>query len=1418
MQSRNTLQALIASLVFCAYVAAQTQPLATPQAQIVQAIDESRSVTLLGNVHPLSASANSSAAADPSALMEHMVLNLQGTVAQEKALDDLLTAQNDPKSPLFHKYLTPQSFAAQFGVASTDIAKITAWLQNHGMRIEQVAAGNRALIFSGTAEQVSTAFQTEMRQYNVAGVSHLANATDPKIPEALAGAIGGVVKLHDFRHSPHVALSKMQASVNPTHPLYTSGSAHYLTPADYAIIYDINPLYSAGINGTGQSVAVIARSDIYLSDAQSFRSSFGLKANDPQFIVTNSDPGVLSGDSVETSLDTQWAGAVAPNATIKVIISSSGTSDGIDLSSLYAVNNNVAPIITVSYGSCEASMGTSELSFYNSLWKQAASQGQSVMVSAGDSSAAGCDNPNSSSSVYGRNINGLCSSPYSTCVGGTQFADTSNPGQYWLPNNTSTYGSALSYIPETVWNESGSVSGGSGLWGGGGGASSYFTKPSWQTGPGVPADGKRDVPDVSLSAASHDGYFIAYQGGFWTVGGTSAAAPSFAGMVALVAQKMNAAQGLLNSNLYPLAIKQAAGGAAVFHDTTVGNNSVPGTTGYAATVGYDLASGLGSVDANLLVTHWTDGSSAASSISLSASPVSLSLGQGQTTQTTITSTAGALLKSAVSLTISGAPSGLTTTFASPTIASPGSGTDLLKVVASSTLAAGTYNLTVTGSGGGQTATVQIAVVVTAPSFALSGSSTSLSLMPGNSTSLNLSLTPQNGFNSAVALSVSGLPTGVTATFTPVSISGTTVSVLKFTAASTAAGSSSTVTVTGVSGSLTKTISLSLVVAAPNFALAPSLTSLIVVAGNSTSINVFATTQNGFNSAVALSVSGLPSGVAGVFSPASITGTAASVLKFTAAATTAAGTYPLTITGASGSLKQTATVSLTVSVPSLSIAASVSSLTVPASSSGSLTISASQSALSSAVSFSVTGLPTGITAAFSPATLSASGSTTLNFTTGSTVTAGTYPLTVTATGGGLTSKSAVSLVVPSVSFTLSASSTSVSVLPGNTGQVGLTVTPQSGFKSTITMAVAGVPAGVTAPFAPASASGAFTLSLMVSAQTSPGSYPLTVSASGGGISKTVPVTLVVTPLPTCALASSPASLAFSAGLSASAQLSCSSPAGTFSGPLAVTLSGAPSGMSAQLAAATLTPGSTVALNVSSIISMAGGTYNLSVNVSGSGFTRTLTIPVTVSAQNTLTLTASQMQYYMQPGTTSQDVLTTVALGSFNSAVKFTATSNNSGLAVALSKTSLAAPGTGTVVATITAASSVPAGNYVVQLTAIGGSVNETAYVAVQISNGVGFTFTVNTNALTIHPGSSGSFITSSGNYTGGFNGQMTVTITGLPSGANYGVTGANAANNLVNITYGITAASYTPVGTYPVTITASGSGITHAVTVQITIAK
>ena len=1126
MYSRTSFTPLIlASLLLAAEAAGQapTTSFAQPHARILQSIDEFTTVTLGGNVHPLAA-ASVSQPAEAFTPMEHMVLFLKGDATQEAQLAQLIAQQNDPKSPVYRHFLTPEEFGAQFGVAKADIDKVASWLRNHGFNVEEVPAGNRALVFSGTSGQVANAFKTEIRRYTASGASHYANASDPQIPAALASAVGGVVKLHDFRHAANISKSAAVSAAQFANPQFNYGTGHYLAPADYATIYNISPLYSAAINGTGQTIAVLARSNIYLSDVQAFRGKFGLTSNNPQIVITSTDPGVLQGDSVETTLDTEWSGAVAPNATIKVIVAAStNTADGIDLSALYAVNHNVAPILTLSYGSCEAAMGSSELAFYNSLWQQAAAQGMSVMVSSGDSGAAGCYG-GSSSSGSGQGINGLCSSPYATCVGGTQFAEGSNPGQYWLPGNNAVYGSAIGYIPETVWNESGS-NGGSGLWAGGGGASIAFSKPSWQTGPGVPNDGHRDVPDVSLTASGHDGYLIVYSGGLYAEGGTSASAPSFAGLMALVDQKTNARQGLANAILYPLAANQAAGGAAVFHDTKTGNNSVPGVTGFAATTGYDLASGLGSVDAAQLVNHWGDSAKGvAPSISLSASTTSLTVISGQTAQTTVTSTASSTLKSAVTLTIAGAPAGVTAKLASATIASPGSGSVVLSVAASSTVTPGTYSLTVTAQGGGQTATLSISLAIPARTFTLSPSTVSVSVVAGNTTKVTITATPQNGFSSAIALSVSGLPTGITASFAPASLSGTAAS--------------------------------------------------------------------------------------------------ASVLTLTIAKTA----------------------------------------------------------------------------------------------------------------------------------------------PG-------------------------------------------------------GRYSLTISATGGGETQTSSVSLVVTALANCTLAVNPASVSLTDGQSATVQISCGSVQGSFSAPLALSVAGMPGGVTAQ-SSSTLVAGSSTPLNIGTTPTTAAGKYSLTLTVSGSGFTQSVALPVTIAAPSTFSLSSAQGTLTVKAGASGQLGFASMHQGSFNSPIAFTLMGMPNGVTGSLSKSTLAAPGDGTLTGTFTAAANAQPGTYNITLTGIGGGQTKTASVVLTITGttaGKDFSFSLNVSSLTIQPGGpAGVLIVSTGNFTGGFNSTITLSFSGLAPGMNYGFVAGNSANNLVNISEGFTASANTPAGTYPVTITASGAGISHSGVVQVTV--
>lgn len=578
---------------------------------------ETRSVTLAGNVNPLAQPAFEVGPLDPETPMQRMVLVLKAAPVRQAALDALVEEQQNPASPLYHHWLTPAEFGARFGAGADQLAAASKWIASQGFTIDNIPAGNRMILFSGNAGEVSDAFHVRMDRYQVGGAIYIANAQDPQIPASLGSAVAGVLSLHDFRRGAQaIASGPMRARPRPQ---YTAGGTHYMFPADFASIYDVNPLYAAGTNGAGASIAVAGRSNINLADVAAFRAAAGLPANQPSVVLDGADPGLVSGDQMESTMDVEWSGAVAPAAKVTLVAApSSATTDGIDLASAYIVNHALAPVMVVSYSACEAQMGATELAFYNGLWEQAASEGISVVVASGDSGAAACQAGSDAEGAQAA-VNGMCSSPYATCVGGTEFNEGSSPAQYWGASNPGNYGTALGYIPETVWNES-ALDGGTGLWASGGGVSTVYAQPAWQAQVEGAAEtnGMRGVPDVALAAADHDGAVVIENGSFQIVHGTSAAAAEFAGLMALVVESQSdRAQGNANPQLYSLA----ANGLGGFHATLSGNNTVPGAEGFtAAGQTYNLATGLGSVDANVLVNDWDGNAKPDSGSAPSGSP------------------------------------------------------------------------------------------------------------------------------------------------------------------------------------------------------------------------------------------------------------------------------------------------------------------------------------------------------------------------------------------------------------------------------------------------------------------------------------------------------------------------------------------------------------------------------------------------------------------------------------------------------------------------------------------------------------------------------------------------------------------------------------------------------------------------------
>jgi subtilase family serine protease len=415
-------------------------------------------------------------------------------------------------------------------------------------------------------------------------------------------------------------------------------------PGDFAKIYDV----PSALDGTGQTIAVVGQTDISNSDIDAFRSAAGLSVNDPTVkLVPNSGTLVHStGDETEADLDLEWAGGIAPNANIIYYTVGNGTNSNVFDSLNYAVQQNAAHVISISYGNCEANLGSFVLTLRQ--WaQQANAQGQTISGPSGDDGAADCDS-NVTSATHGLAVDVPAAIPEVTGVGGTEFTGdmTQCPGSppscpggvapadspYWNGSSSPTSGpSALTYIPEKTWNDAVSSQGFSA---GGGGASKMFGKPSWQTGTGVPADGKRDVPDIALNGSNgHDPVLICSQDFFTganppvtscangfrasnqslsAIGGTSVGAPSFAGILALMNQATSSnGLGNVNPMLYQLAAT-----SGVFHVIASGTNNVPctagttncpsGTTsiGFSAGAGYDQVTGLGSPDVNNLIAAW----------------------------------------------------------------------------------------------------------------------------------------------------------------------------------------------------------------------------------------------------------------------------------------------------------------------------------------------------------------------------------------------------------------------------------------------------------------------------------------------------------------------------------------------------------------------------------------------------------------------------------------------------------------------------------------------------------------------------------------------------------------------------------------------------------------------------------------------
>jgi subtilase family serine protease len=742
---------------------------AQSRSQIGQSVDPAQ-VAILRDHHPLWANdGNDQGALPADQQVGPLTLVLERPAAQEQAFEQLIADQQNPASPEFRQWLTPIEVGEQFGLSDADIAAISGWLESEGLHVDWVSPGRVFIGFSGTAGALGRAFGTEFHAYQVNGERRIAANSEPTIPQALAPAIQAVRGLFTIEDRPLHHATPVQQSVPEMTVTGGGKTSYFIAPADFDTIYNV----PTGSTGAGETIGIVSESRTDFADFANFRAQTGSTFPNPTEVIPTTyggaDPGaayttepaagVSISSQVEATLDVTRSGSVAPGASL-LLVAASSASGGIVPDAEYLVDTSPVPahVMSISFGECESSAGSSGVAFWNTLFEQAVAEGISVLVASGDSGASGCDaaftTPPASPAANSQNA--ICSSSYVTCVGGTEFADANDPTAYWSASNGTGLLSAIGYIPEGGWNEPG-TSGDTQVASSGGGVSAYVATPSWQTGTGVPsARTGRYTPDVAFTASCHDSYFgclaadgascvAGSSGSYYFVGfcGTSASAPGMAGVAALLNQKLGTAQGNLNAQIYA----ESASTSAAFHDVTVTssgvtscsvstpsmcNNSIPSATsltggqaGYLVTAGFDEVTGLGSLNVSEFLDSFT--SKLTPTVTVTPSPKSITTAQTTTVTVTVSGGSGNPTPTGTVTLTSGSYASAATTLAkgAASITTPAgslsAGTDTLSV---SYEPDGPGSTTYVGASGSSTVTVTSATTAT-PTVTLKTSATKI---------------------------------------------------------------------------------------------------------------------------------------------------------------------------------------------------------------------------------------------------------------------------------------------------------------------------------------------------------------------------------------------------------------------------------------------------------------------------------------------------------------------------------------------------------------------------------------------------------------------------------------------------------------------------------------------------------------------
>lgn len=1291
-------------------------------------------------------------------LADNKVLHLSVVLPlrNQAALSRLLQRLYDPSSPDYRHFLTIAQFTEQFGPTEADYAAVAAYLQSYGLKTEGAPANRLIVPVSGSVAKLNAAFNVQMSEYQHPTEDRTFFSPDREPSLRLGVPIRHIAGLDSYslpRHFSHRLATDQQ-------PLTVSGSG----PGSAYLGSDMRAAYYGGttLDGTGQAIGLVEFGGYDPTDVTLTFSNAGQSTSVPvnNVLLDNATAGP-EGDDGEQVLDIVQAIGMAPRLSQVRVYIGVGEDDSSILNSM--ASENIAKQLSCSWGWLPADPTADDVFF-----QEMAAQGQSFFAASGDS---GAFDAAISPFFY------PAEDQYVTTVGGTHLT-TSGPGGTW--------------VSETVWNSQGAGSGG-------GISPDNITLPSYQNGLANSANGGsttlRNEPDVAMEG-DFDNYACARQrcSGGWA--GTSFAAPRWAGFMALVNQQAVEAGtapsggiGFLNPQLYQIA--QGANASNDLHDVVSGNNKTANQpVWFSAVAGYDLTTGWGSANGQSLIDDLAGPQVPGFWLTSSNGEVDVNPGGTGTTTIKITDAGG--FSGPVNLAVTSTlPVGVTASFGS----NPATASDVLTFAVDSSVTQQNIPIAVTGTSGSLTQSVNLTLSIHTPTFALLAQPTSLTLNPGKSATATIVVKPEYGFTGSANLTIAGLPSGVTASFSPASTSGS--STLTLTADSTVTGTTTTLTIMGASGSITTTTALGLTVVGPKFQLYTA-SSVFVGQGSSVSSYVSVLGQNGFSGSVNLTATNLPAGVTATFSPNPTTSSNSSTVVFTADSTVPVGTSTVTITGTSGALTASSLVTLKVMAPAFTLN-STSALTLGQGSSTSDYVNVQpEYGFTGNVTLSVSGLPNGVTAVWGPNPVTSHTSLYLYAT--NTVQPGQYPLTISGVSGSVTSSTALTLTVAVPTFSMSSPGT-VTVGQGTTSYAYGYVQRLYGFSGNVALSASGLPSGVTASFSPNPITGSntsFSIQLQAGASVAPGQYPVTITGVSGSQTVTAPLTLVIAS-PTFTL--SAGSVTVGQGLSGSTYVYANQQYG-FTGSVNLSVSGLPNGVTATFGTNPTSYYSQLTFNVAGGVPV--GQYPLTITGTSGSLTETTTMTLTVGTPS-FTLTSYNLTVG-QGGSSSTQVYVNQVNG-FNSPVTF----SMAGLPSGVTATFGTNPSTYYSQITLNVASNVPVGQYPLTITGTSGSLTQTATLTLTVATPSFYLFSA--SSPVIGQGSTGTgyvYIEAQN----GFSGNVNLSISGLPAGvtASFGTNPTTYSSSIL-----FTVASTAATGTSTLTITGASGSLTETATMQLTVA-